>query len=70
MITTENLGKNQKIWYNLYQHVKCRKEVNQEKRTFKEFFLTSKMDNKQKMLLLYKEKKLWQLDSNPQPLSL
>ena len=58
MITTENLGKNQKIWYNLYQHVKCRKEVNQEKRTFKEFFLTSKMDNKQKMLLLYKEKKV------------
>ena len=30
----------------------------QKKRIFKEIFFTSKMDNKQKILLLYKEKKL------------
>ena len=33
-------------------------ETNQEKKLFKEIFLTSKIDNKHKILLLYKEKKL------------
>ena len=55
-MTTENLGKEQKIWYNLYRHAKCRIEANQEKRILKEIFSTSKMDNKQKILLLYKKK--------------
>ena len=56
VIITENLGKHQKIWYNLYRHAKCRIEANQEKRIFKEIFLTSKIDNNQKILLFYKEK--------------
>ena len=45
-MTTENLGKDQKIWYNLYRHAKCRIEANQEKRIFKEIFSRSKIDNK------------------------
>ena len=55
MITTENLGKDQKIWYNLYQHVKCRIKANQEKKQLRKFFSASKIDNKQKILLLCKK---------------
>ena len=49
VITTETLGKDQKIWYDLYWHAKCRIEANQEKKIIvKEIFSTPKMDNKQK----------------------
>ena len=44
------------------------KQIKKKKHLWK-FFLTSKMYNKQKVLLLSKEKKLWQPDLNLQPLS-
>ena len=58
VITTENIGKDQKIWYNLHRHAKSKIVGNQEKRIFKEVFLASKTDNKQKFLFSYKEEKV------------